>query len=964
MVGSDEDLLRHYVTLGWREGSFPHPLFDPRYVLWLAGSRWPPDVEPFGYWQQGGWQVGISPHPLFDMSRIRASVPSGDPLVAYNAANISPHALFDRGHYLSQTLPTPFRDPFTHYVVHGRYAGYSPHEFFSPAHYLAQRPDVAEAKMEPLAHYVQFGHKEGTDPHPLISTTYYRAQAGEVEPVTHYLTEGDRRSTHPLFDVEYFLRHTEQTGSLPLLQYLYSQVYPSTHPLFDVEFYRNGAGRFSGSPLLHYLTQPSPASTHPLFDEIWYRDRTGITGPALAHYLEKGAASGLAPHPLFESSSYVAPTGVSPLQHYVSTGERQGRRPNRLFSPAFYRATNGVEAEAFVHYLATGEANGRPASPDFRCRRYASRFLDGVQTGAMAHALQHGNPLPPTAWSFKAAGTGDDASGSAGIDATIVRFGKVDGEARRAQRAIVGDRVQVEIPDVAALAAWAETATGALVLLADGAFVEMADLVRLVQAAPCHPLIVDRAGDVRSAGVTSADNVARPRGAGHDPMEPALNYRDLRLTSGPVLALSSPSSLRTLDPELTLAEAFLTLSRNAMFLPSARATDLSATIGGPDQVAVPWPFSANAPKPRALFIESIVPRLGFDAGSYYALQLMEMYQEFGYQVTLIPDAEMQADVELVRVVADRGIEVLQAPFTPTTADFISRTADEFAVVVMARHTSGGRYYEDLRARWPSARLVFHPGDLHHLREHRAAKLLGDPVEIEAAIRTRERELLLVSGSDVTVVVSSHERKILVAAGLRDKVVQVDPEYTNRIPADYDPATRSGVAFIGGFGHTPNVDAVRYLCTEIWPIVAQSRPDIVLHVVGSAPPPEFDQFAQVNIVMHGRVDDLDGFLDTLRLTIAPLRFGAGVKMKLITSLAAGVPAVATPLAVEGTGLKADGVRPGGVVVASNAAAIAAAVLELYEDHARLNRMSAAGYAAVSGRFSSAAVRRTYRKSVGV
>lgn len=965
VAGSDEDLLRHYVTLGWKEGSFPHPLFDPRYVVWLAGSRWPADVEPFGYWQQGGWMVDVAPHPLFDLSRIRVAAPDGDPLAAYEAADISPHALFDRGYYLAQTLASPFRDPFTHYVLVGRGAGHAPHPFFDPAYYLAQRPDVAAAAMEPLTHYVQFGHKEGSNPHPLISTAHYRAQAGEVEPVTHYLSGGGRLSPHPLFDVDFFLKGTERTGRLPLMQYLDSATFQSTHPLFDVEFYRRGAGRFSEPPLLHYLTQPSPVSTHPLFDEAWYRVRAGVTGPALTHYLEKGAAMGLAPHPLFDSSTYFAPGGVPPLLHYVSEGERQGRRPNRLFSPPFYRATARVDAGAFVHYVKTGEADGRAASPEFRGRRYASRFLNGVVVGAMAHALQHPKSLQPTLdVGSVAIGTVGGRAGPKNVAASIVRFGVCDGEARRIQRAIHGNRAEVELDDVRALVAWAKTATGPVVLLSGAAIVEMADLSRLIVAAPCHPVILDRAGDVHSAGVILLDGLAWPRGAGRDPMEPALNFRHPRLTAGPVLALSSPTLLESLDPRLTVAEVFLTLSQKSTFLPTARAINLAATVGGPDQTAVPWGIPIEAPRPLTLFIESILPRLGFDAGSYYALQLMEMYRGFGYDVTLIPDAELEADEALVRVVADRGVRVLQAPFVPATADYISRTTDEFAVIVMARHTSGGRYFEDLRARWPTARLVFHPGDLHYLREQRAAILMGDPIAVEEAVRTREREMALIAGADVTVVVSSHEREVLVAAGLGEKVVQVDPEYSNRAPARYDAATRSGVAFIGGFGHAPNVDAVRYLCTEIWPIVSGSRPDIVLHVVGSAPPVEFEKFASSSVVIHGRVDDLDGLLDSLRLTVAPLRFGAGVKMKLITSLAAGVPSIVTPIAVEGTGLRTDGAGPSGVFVASDAASIAGAVLDLYGNFDKLNKMSEAGYKAVFKRFSSAAVRRHYRNSVGV
>ena len=936
LVGSAADLLRHYVNHGWREGSCPHPLFDPRYVIWRAGSGWPTDVEPFGYWQQGGWQLGIAPHPLFDLARIRAVVPEGDPLAGYGATGVSSHALFDRSHYVAQApgMP-PGMDPFAHYVLHGLKAGLTPHRFFDPAYYLRHKPDVADAQLEPLAHYVQFGYAVDCHPHPLIGPAHYRAQAGDVEPITHYLQQGGMRSPHPLFDVPHYLR---------------------------------GTGPIEGLPLLHYLDHPAPPSTHPLFDEAWYRARTGVTGPALLHYLRQGAAEGHAPHRLFDSVGYgPVVRKIPPLLHYVSVGERQGRRPNRLFAPAFYRATSGVDTAAFLHYLQRGEAEGRAASPEFRARRYASRHLgrqiagqiDERIDGAMAHALQHGQAVSPSMGGPVALQIAAARGGTAPVGATIVRVGPPDAEATYAQRAVLGATPVVAVADIPALVAWAATADGPVVMLAGAAFVALADLHRLIAAAPCHPVVLDRAGDVRAAGVMLRDGMAWPRGAGADPMEPALNAVFPVLTAGPVLALSSPATMAALDPGLTIAAAFLTLSRGATCQPAAQATDLAATVGGLDQPPLPWLVPEATPRPRALFIESIVPRAGFDAGSYYALQLMAMYQGFGYDVTLVPDAELAADPAIVRPVADTSVVVIQAPFAPTTAQFIADAPGEFAVIVMARHTSGGRHMEALRTRWPAARLVFHPGDLHHLREHRAAKVLGDPAAIDAAGATRDRELALVAGADVTVVVSSHERDVLAAAGLGDRVVQIDPEYANRPPAPYDPTTRSGIAFIGGFGHAPNVDAVRFLCTDVWPIVVASRPDLTLHIIGSAPPPEFDAFAGPGVIIHGRVEDLDGMLDTLRLTVAPLRYGAGVKMKLITSLAAGVPAVVTPIAVEGTGLD-----EAGVVLATEAAAIAMAVLALYDDAPALTRLSAAGYAAVSRRFSADAIRGRYRELVGL
>ena len=935
LAGSDDDLLRHYVNHGWREGSAPHALFDPLWAVRQAGAAWPADTEPFGVWQQGGWQLQIPPHPLFDRPGLTPYLPPGDPLAGWARSGRSPHPLFDRAHYLAQSSAIPpGMDPFTHYSAFGHRLGLVPHRLFSPAYVLQQRPDIGDG--EPLAHYAQGGADADLHPHPLVAPAHVRAQAGAaVEPVTYLITSDPALSPHPLFDPTWYLR-----GAGPV------------------------AVEVGELPLLHYLDHDAPADPCWLFDEAGYRARTGVRGPGLVYYLTTGWRDGMAPHPLFDSAGYgPVANHLAPLAHYACEGERNGRRPNRLFSPAFYRAVYRAvtpvapgavdpEQHPFQHYVLLGEAAGRAASPEFRARRYASRFMAGVGGSPMAHALVHRYGVPPAPPGPRAPAIAAARGGTGPVGAAIVRLGPGDPEA---QRALPGD---VTLPDLAALRDWAMTAAGPVVLLHGAAFMALADLQRLVAGGLCHPVMLDRAGDVRSAGVTLGGGLARPRGTGADLAEPALNAVVRVRTTGPVLALPSPDALRSIDCDQSWAAAFLALSAEAILLPGAQATDLAATLGGPDPAPVLCSTLPPRPALRALLIDSIVPRMGFDAGSYYALQLMAMLQSFGYAVTLVPDAEMAAPPDVVRVVTDRGVMVQQTPFAPTAAAYIAATPDEYAVILLSRFTSGGRHLAAVRARWPAARIVFHPGDLHYLREQRAATLTNDPDALAAAAVTRTQELAMVAGSDMTVVVSAAELALLQAEGLGDRAVQVDPEYANRPPAPYDAAQRHGVAFIGGFGHAPNVDAVRWLCTEIWPRVTAARPDLVLHVVGSAPPPEFSRYASPSVQIRGRVDDLDGLLDTLRLTIAPLRFGAGVKMKLITSLAAGVPAIVTPIAVEGTGLEPS------VVVADDAPAFAAAILGTYDDLGHLQTLSDTGIASVQERFSAGTIHARYRTATGV
>ena len=725
------------------------------------------------------------------------------------------------------------------------------------------------------------------------------------------------------------------------------------------------------------MTDADAAAAAPLFDPAFYQaqrsDLIGSPADLLRHYLNHGWQEGVAPHPCFDVGFYraqVQRTGHAMTEadvlHYLRSGEAQGLRPNVYFSPLFYRGVYGAVpggGSPFVHYLTQGEAAGRLASPEFRPRRYASSFLGyAAQASALQHAMRHPrpgailpppvDPVPPPAANRRSA---------KGI--VLLLLGPADPEARPAQLLDAdgpdGPEVVI-VADARAAIAWAgrQKKRRPVVLVAGAALLPREDMMRLVDAAPAHPLVMDRAGDVFHAGYRPETGVALPRGPGWNPAHPSLGaWRTGLVTPGPVLALPSAAPLASVWAD-SLPDLFLALSSGARYVPAASALQVDAVVGGPGAAPVDTDLPAAIPQPRMLFIDSIIPRMAFDAGSFYAMQLMAMYQAFGYDVTLIPDAEMAGDPALLSPLQARGIEVIQAPFAADAAAYIAQTEAAFDVIVLSRFNCGGRHLEALMDRWPRARRVFHPGDLHHIREMREAILREDPELFRAAIATKHRELQIVRQVDKTVVVSAFEEQALQAAGLGDIVVRIDPAYVNRPPAPYDPATRHGIAFIGGYGHQPNVDAVLFLCERIWPIVSAARPDIRLSIVGSNPPQSFAAYASAQIEVLGRVDDLDGLLDGLRFTVAPLRFGAGVKMKLISSLAAGVPVLCTALAAEGIGLPDEA----GLVLAEGPAVFAQAVIDLYDDADRLRALSGAGFAAVVNRFSEDAVRADYRSRV--
>ena len=152
--------------------------------------------------------------------------------------------------------------------------------------------------------------------------------------------------------------------------------------------------------------------------------------------------------------------------------------------------------------------------------------------------------------------------------------------------------------------------------------------------------------------------------------------------------------------------------------------------------------------------------------------------------------------------------------------------------------------------------------------------------------------------------------------------------------------REGLGFVGGFQHAPNIDAVRFLVDRIMPRIWAARADVVLAVAGADMPPEIHALEGPGVRIVGHQRDLAPLLSGWRVLVAPLRFGAGVSGKITQALSFGLPAVATWVGAEGTGLRHDE----DVLIADTPETFAAAALELYENRARWERLSQAGQVA--------------------
>jgi glycosyltransferase involved in cell wall biosynthesis len=147
-------------------------------------------------------------------------------------------------------------------------------------------------------------------------------------------------------------------------------------------------------------------------------------------------------------------------------------------------------------------------------------------------------------------------------------------------------------------------------------------------------------------------------------------------------------------------------------------------------------------------------------------------------------------------------------------------------------------------------------------------------------------------------------------------------------------SRRNMLFIGGFRHPPNEDAVMYFVQDVMPLIRSELPGVQLLVVGSNVPPSIRKLASADVSILGYVPDVEPVFDACRLSVAPLRYGAGVKGKVTQSLAWGLPAVATPIAAEGLEM----VNGEHLLVASDPVEFARRVIDLYQDEQLWTRLS--------------------------
>lgn len=336
---------------------------------------------------------------------------------------------------------------------------------------------------------------------------------------------------------------------------------------------------------------------------------------------------------------------------------------------------------------------------------------------------------------------------------------------------------------------------------------------------------------------------------------------------------------------------------------------------------------------RALLIDVQIPQPDRDAGSYAAVQEMRLLQALGFKLTFIP-TNLAYLGNYTEAAQRNGIECLYAPFQQSIEKVIQERGPEFDIIYITRYAVAEKYIDLIRQFAPNAKIVFNNADLHFLREIRAAITLNSSEYLSKAIAVRDTELAVMRGADVTLSYTETEAAVILSHNLNSTKVARCPwviEVDDKAPP-FEP--RKGLAFLGNYQHPPNEEAMRYFVSEIMPPLRQEVPGLVLRIFGSNMTTSIRDLEDDDVIIEGFVDDVAEVYHNCRIFIAPLRYGAGIKGKVIGALASGTPTIMTTLAAEGIGIS-RGIE---AITADNVSEWVSAISTLYADEKRWNEMS--------------------------
>ena len=326
------------------------------------------------------------------------------------------------------------------------------------------------------------------------------------------------------------------------------------------------------------------------------------------------------------------------------------------------------------------------------------------------------------------------------------------------------------------------------------------------------------------------------------------------------------------------------------------AKELAAHYPNAEQVFHARELSGG--KKTILVVDHYVPQFDKDAGSRTVYGYLKLLVQLGYNVKFIGDNFFRSE-PYTRVLQNLGIEVLYGnKMFLNWKSWLKENEPYIDYVLLNRPHIAIKYIDFMKENM-HAKILYYGHDLHMLRLEREKELTGNENLQSEIDHFKKMEETLFEKADYSYYPSQVEVDYLKQRYPGKNFGLLQSFMFESGPFE-EHDNRHDLMFIGGFGHTPNVDAVLMFAKEVFPLVKEAIPDIKWHVVGSNATDEVKALASNSIIVHGFVSDeeLTELYNQTALVVAPLRYGAGIKGKIVEAMDHCVPVVTTTCGAEG------------------------------------------------------------------
>ena len=367
-------------------------------------------------------------------------------------------------------------------------------------------------------------------------------------------------------------------------------------------------------------------------------------------------------------------------------------------------------------------------------------------------------------------------------------------------------------------------------------------------------------------------------------------------------------------------------------------------------------------KKRILVIDRTVPNFDKDAGGRCTYMYLKIFQSIGLAITFIGD-DFKKSNPYNSYLQQRGIEVLYGDIYKYNRDkWLKNNLNHFDFVFLQRPYIAIKYIDFIKKNF-NGKIFYFAHDLHYMRLLREYNITKNKKTLNLSQYFEKVEYDIFSKTDVGYVVGTYEQKI-IKEKFKDKPIYNIPIYIyekqlSNINKDF--SIRRDLIFVGGFWHTPNKDAMLWFSKDIYPHVLKKYPEMILNIVGTHIPIVIKKLQSKNIKISENMsdEDLKSLYQKCRIAIAPLRFGAGVKGKIVEAAYYQIPIITTSIGVEGLDNSF-----GALLVEDDALKIAQLICSIYTDFEKLKKISDSEKVFIEKYFTTEKAKEILQKEINV